>query len=457
MKPSAGYCPQPVVGDRMASVGPAAASIQPLSLRVNFSWIAAGNTVGALSQWGITIVLARLGDFDMVGTVGLAFAVCVPVGALSQLGLRGALVTDARREYCFGEYLALRLITAVVAIGVVLGIVLTRGYDAQTAQVIAVVAVAEFFKSISDIFHARLQQHERMDHIGKAMILRGPLMLAALASGVWLTGSLVWGMIGFAAALAAVLVGYDLPSTARVARAMLGQRDAGLRPQWSLRRLARLAWLTLPLGLVLMMVALTTSIPRLMVSHYLGDHALGLFIAIACVGVVGVRVVSALGQSAGPRLAKYHAAGDRAAYGRLLIRLLGLVAALGVAAVGAMAAVGGPVLSRVYDVDFTPHVSLAVCLTAAAAVMYLTMPLGIAVEAMRRFKTHMVIRAGGILVLFAATLLLIGDHGLGGVAVAMMLASGTTALGCVAVILHAMRQTKIGHTVVETESRPVGR
>ncbi|HYW81436.1 MAG TPA: oligosaccharide flippase family protein [Thermoguttaceae bacterium] len=457
MKPSVGYCPQPGVGDRMASAVPATGSIQPLSLRVNFSWIAAGNAVGALSQWGITIVLARLGSFDMVGTVGLAFAVCVPVGALSQLGLRGALVTDAKHEYCFGEYLALRLITAATALVVIFAIVLTRAYDAQTAQVIAVVAVAELLKSISDIFHARLQQHERMDHIGKAMILRGPLMLAALAAGVWLTGSLVWGMLGFALALAVVLVGYDLPSTARIARSTLDPHENSLRPQWNLRRLARLVWLTLPLGFVLMMVALATSIPRLMISHSLGDHALGVFIAIASVGAVGVRVVSALGQSAGPRLAKYHAAGNRAAYGRLLRRLTGLVAVIGAAAVGAMAVAGGPVLSRVYDADFTPHVSLAVSLTAAAAVMYLTMPLGIAVEAMRRFKTHMVIRAVGILVLSVATLLLIGDYGLQGAAVAMMLASGTTALGCVAVILYAMRQTKAGRTVIETQPRPVGR
>ena len=478
MKSSAGYCPPFPLGDRSKTSGgatgpPAAAggwrsaAVEPLSLRMNFSWIAAGNAVGALSQWGVAVVLAHVGNFDMIGLVVLAYAVCAPVNALGQLGLRGAVITDAESEYQFGDYLALRLITATLALLVVVGIALSGGYEPSTALVIAVIGLSEMLKSISDIFHGLLQQRERMDRIGIAMMIRGPLMLAALALGVYLTGSLLWGIAGFPLVLAAVLLVYDIPNAMRLLKAPgatgvspgatgvspvpgatgvspVPDQGAGvsswqsLRPRWQAAVLVRLAVLTLPLGVVLMMVALTTSIPRYMVSHYAGNHALGVFMSIAYLGVLGLRVVSAMGQSAGPRLAKYYAAGNMVAYGRLLLKLSAVVGVLGVAAMLGMALIGGPVLSRLYAADFTPHVGLGVWLMGAAGAMYLTVPLGIAVEAMRRFKTHMVIRSLGIGALLLLTPPLIAGYGLQGAAAAMAVASALTAAGCACVVCWAM-------------------
>ncbi len=162
----------------------------PLSLRGNFSWIAAGSAVEMACQWGVVVVLVRLGGLEMVGTLVLAFAVCVPVNALAQLGLRGAVVTDARREYRFGDYLALRLVTAAIALAVVGGIVLTTGCGREMAWIILAIGLGELLKSIRDIFNALMQQNERMDRIALSLMLRVPLRLGGLALCVWVTGNL---------------------------------------------------------------------------------------------------------------------------------------------------------------------------------------------------------------------------------------------------------------------------
>ncbi len=47
---------------------------QPLSLRTNVAWTIAGNVIYAASQWGVLIVLARLGSQEAVGQFGLALA-----------------------------------------------------------------------------------------------------------------------------------------------------------------------------------------------------------------------------------------------------------------------------------------------------------------------------------------------------------------------------------------------
>ena len=210
----------------------------PLSLRSNFSWLAAGNVVGALSQWGIIIILAHLGGSVMVGQVVLAFAVCAPVAALSQLGLRTALVTDARDEYRLGDYLALRLITSVAALAVMVGIAVVGGFRVETTAVIVVVALGETFASVSDVFHAIQQRRERMDRIAISRMIRGPLMLFLLTCGVLLTGNVIWAIVGFPLATAVTLAAYDLPGGVRVLRASDGGR---FRLHWDGPTLLRLA------------------------------------------------------------------------------------------------------------------------------------------------------------------------------------------------------------------------
>ena len=61
------------------------------SLRWNFSWTFVGNVVYSACQWAMLVVLAKIGNPEMVGQYGLAMAIATPVLALSTLQLtRGA-------------------------------------------------------------------------------------------------------------------------------------------------------------------------------------------------------------------------------------------------------------------------------------------------------------------------------------------------------------------------------
>ena len=173
-----------------------------------------------------------------------------------------------------------------------------------------------------------------------------------------------------------------------------------------------------------------------MVKHYLGDHALGVFASVACLAIVGSTVVSAVSVSASPRMARYHAAGNTAAYLRLLGKLVVLVAGLGTAAVLVMTLGGGPILSLLYGAEFARHAELAVYLMSAGAVAYLTLPLGVAVEAMRCFKTHMVVRGISVLTLLALAPGWIQAHGPKGAAMAMLAGSACSELGCAGVLVY---------------------
>ena len=412
-----------------------------LSLRANFSWTFAGNAAYVGCQWGMLVVLAKLGSPEMVGQFALGLAITAPVIMFTNLQLRSVQATDARREYLFGDYLGLRLTTTALALLVILGIVLVSGYRWETALVILAVGIAKAFEAISDAFYGLLQQHERMDRIAKSMVIKGLLSLVALGVGVHLMGSVFWGAVGLAVAWALVLVGYDIRSGALILNPLPqaggaapneGDQEAVLRPLWGVKTLARLAWLTLPLGFVMMLISLNSNIPRYFIERYLGEHELGIFAALAYLQVAGTTVVGALGQSASPRLAKYYAAGNGPAFRTLLLKLVGIGALLGGAGMLAALVAGREILTLFYRPEYAKYVDVLVWLMVATGTGYAGSFLGYGITATRAFSRFTVPYLIVTAIVIGFSMLLIPTYGLVGAA----WASGAGSLaGCIMPII----------------------
>src|SRR5690606_20475603 len=86
------------------------------SLRRNFAWTFAGNSVYMASQWGMLVVLAKLGSPSVVGQFAYALAIVSPAILFGNLQLRAILATDIETEYEFGDYVALRLLTSMLVV-----------------------------------------------------------------------------------------------------------------------------------------------------------------------------------------------------------------------------------------------------------------------------------------------------------------------------------------------------
>jgi len=264
-------------------------------------------------------------------------------------------------------------------------------------------------------------------------MLRGPLSLLALTAGIYLTGSIIWGAAGLAAIWAVLLAAYDVPSGWWLRRTWRADGDPApgcpVRPQdlgpcWEWSVLGRLAWLALPLGIAMMLFALNTNIPRYFIKAYLGERELGVFAAMAYLMMAGHQVVvGALAQAVRPRLARYYAAGNIGAFRRLLLKLVGIGAALG--AVGVLAAwvAGRQILSLVYKPEYAEHPGVFTVLMAAAGVLYVSAMFESAAVAARRLRTQTVVLAAVTLVSLLCCALLIRDQHLAGAAAAVAVSS----------------------------------
>jgi O-antigen/teichoic acid export membrane protein len=183
-----------------------------MKLSHNFSWALVGNAIYAACQWGMLVAIAKLGSPEMLGQFTLGLAITAPVLMFTNLHLRTVQVTDAKKQFMFGDYFALRIIGTTVGILVIIGIAATTGYRTETILTIGFITLAKAVETMSDVCYGLLQQNERMDLIARSSIVKGILSLILMSLGLYLSGSIIVGAAGLAVAWGLVLVCLDLPN-----------------------------------------------------------------------------------------------------------------------------------------------------------------------------------------------------------------------------------------------------
>jgi O-antigen/teichoic acid export membrane protein len=414
-----------------------------LSLRANFSWTFVGNAINAAAWFGMTVVLAKLGSPEHVGQFALGLATTAPIFMFATLRLRDVQATDSKQEYLFGDYFAMRLITTALALLAVAGIVAVSGFQWEVALVVLATAASKASEAISDAFYGLFMQQERLDRIAKSMMIKGPLSLVGLAVGFYLTGSVFWGVIGLTLARAVIMVSYDmrnatlsLSPSSKLFSHIIPKDFPG--PRWNAPTLARLAWLTLPLGFVTMLISFNSNIPRYFIEGHLGSYQLGIFAAIAAFQKTAPTIVQALGRSASPRLAKYYAANNARAFRKLTLRLIGLGVLLGGAGVLVALVAGRQILTLFYGPEYAlPGLFGLVML--GAGIDYVATMLLFVITSARYFRIQLplhLLTAGAVAL---ACFLLIPSAGLQGAAVALIIGNLIRAGGSLAAAWHAQR------------------
>lgn len=396
-----------------------------LSLRVNFAWSLLGNVVYAASQWGILVVLAKVGTPETVGQFTLGLAISAPIIMFAGLQLRAVQATDAHEEYKFGHYLGLRLLMAALAFAIIVGIALVSSYETAVVLTISAVALAKVFESISDVSYGLFQRHERMDRVAISMVIKGPLSLVTLGLIVWWADSVVLGAVGLAMAWLALLLLYDLRNARRL---------APIVPLLHTKRLWQLTKQAFPLGIVMLLLSLNTNVPRYAVEKYIDVGSLGIFAAMAYLIQAGTMVVTALGNAASPRLSNLYAHGDLSGFNRLLMKLVGIALLLGIGGIILSLAAGRELLTLLYTPEYAEYGLVLTWLMLVGALQYLGAFFGTAVTSKRRFRVQVPIQAVQVILTFFLSIYLIPDFGLVGAAWAMALSAAfaTSTYGVIA-------------------------
>lgn len=410
----------------------------PLSLRQNFSWTLSGNLAYTACQWGVLIVLAKLGSPVLVGQFALGLAITAPIFIFLNMQLRAVQVTDARGQFSFGDYFGLRLATVFIGLTLVMVIVLCWHLSRESALVILFLGLAKGSESLSDIVYGMMQRRERMDRIARSMIVKGLISLASLSLVVYYTRSAVWGAGALALAWVAVLLTYDIPSGVWIAKIASEFPAEALWPRWQREIIRTLALLALPLGFVVMLVSFNSSVTRYFIQGYCGTRQLGIFAALAYVQGAAATIEDAMAQSALPRLSKSYAARNREAFCSLLRNLLILGAALGLFGVTVAASAGHPLLTLVYGPEYALHSDVFVWIMMAICVNFLASFMLYAVTAARHFRAQLPLSITVALTTVVACVLFVPKYGILGGAYTLVIAAVVRVLLATALLSRAV-------------------
>lgn len=394
------------------------------SLSTNMVWTLASNIVFAAAQWVMLIVLARLGSAADVGQFALGIAVSTPVMLLASLSLRTVQVTSPTGAYLFGDYLALRAITTLIAVVAISSYALTSGLTLGTALTVMLLGVAKGVEAMSDILYGLQQRVERLDVVARSVMARGLAAMVGMVVGFAATGSVAVGAAGFGLAWLAVLIWFDIPQAMSTLRA-IRQPDHRhlLTARWDTATLRRLAWLSLPFGVSTMLAALIINIPRYSIAAEVGKADLGIFAALAYLVLAGQTVMTAVGQTALPRYSRLIRTEKPKEARRLLMLVTGIGVGLGLVAVGGSAVLGEWVLALIYGEEYGSRANVLVWIAAATALGFVGYSLDLFLFAVQRFTSLLISNAAAAAATFAGCLLLVPDRGITGAAIAMFAAS----------------------------------
>jgi O-antigen/teichoic acid export membrane protein len=419
-------------------------------LSASFSWTFTGNVVYGASQWAMVMVLAKLGSPEKVGQFALGMAVCAPIWLFSNLHLREVQATDAKQECQFGDYLALRLSTALAAMTAICVIANAIGDRREMVTIVIVIGFLRGLESLGDIFYGFLQQHERMDRICKSLLMKGPLALFALCVGFYATRSVAWGVCSAAVGLGLVLALYDV----RGPGITLGSANSGFRPRWDTRRLRDMVRLALPLGIVTSLNSLTINIPRYFVEHYSGQRELGVFAAISYLMLAGTAVVVSLGQACSSRLAQQYSSGTRSAFSELLTKLIAIASLLGISGVVVAVTCGQRLLKIFYGPQYSGNNDVFIWLMVAAGIGYVCTFLAYAMTAARCINAQLPLFLVVALSAFVGSAWLVPRDGMLGGAIALVVAMMVQLVGSFVIIFGALGRQAVPVSVVAAVQVP---
>ena len=284
------------------------------SFAADASWTIIGQIFYSACMLGWMSLISKFSSDDSRGRDVLATASANPIVAFAALGLRQMLATDVRHEHKFSWYLNLRIVCAVVALTIIIGIALFQPWT--VAAMMIAVGVFKTLEMVSDILFGRMQQFSRFDRIALSQIIRGLTTLVCLAIGLFFTHDALGAAIGLVMGFLLTLAIYDFPTAHRIAwnsaNVTVQQENDSEPTSGSAANVGKFLWHAAPLAFATTLVSLNLNMPIYFLRGYFhkeSEPMIGVFGALNYLPQVGNILMNALGVAASTRLARLYSDG----------------------------------------------------------------------------------------------------------------------------------------------------
>lgn len=355
------------------------------------SWTLIGNLFFAFSQFAILSIIAKFIGPEAVGYFSLLLALASPIFIFFNFKLRSVLLTESSiQEY--NTFVMLRKISLVIAGG--FSIIITSVLYSNLNYILGMLflILAKIFEMDSDLKYGLFQYKGMHSLVGKSMVIRGSLNIVGIILVILLELNNQYLFMGYL--LSNFLTWYFFDSSKQ--KKLLNRRQN----IYDIKKLKKLLYLVIPLGVSTVIGSLSTSLPRVIIEKHIGLYEMGIFSGIMYLLVVGNILLSSISTIVTPNLSKLY---QQQLY-KLYFKNLSFIVLLGffisVLINISIFIWGENILRIVFTVEYTGYTKLFERVGIGLIFLYSSIFLGTGLNAMRKFKYHPYINGIALLGMF---------------------------------------------------------
>ena len=413
-------------------------------------WFLAGTILYAASQWGLLILIAKIGSPEILGKYTLGLSVSAPIIMFTNLRLRFVISSDMSDDFFFNDYLSLRLCTTLLAFVLILCIALTFNPLRNIFAIVIIIAIAKSLEAMSDIYYGLLQRCEYVQRIALSLIVKGIGTVSIFGILLYLSRSIEIALGGIVLVWGSLLVFFD-----RHAPLYLNHRNRK-KLVWHFQKvssadifsfgfvnnrqvqLMALAKKALPLGIVAFLVSLSTNIPRYIIAWSQGARTLGFYSALSYIMIAGVMVIGSCGQPAIPRLALLARDGKVQELKKLIIKLLLLALLVGFSGWIIAFNYGATILRFFYGEEYFFYAKELYWIMVAAGLNYMALILWYTLTALQRFQIQVYFFVTDVIIVTLVSLWLVPQRGIMGAIIALICVMGFHVISSGVAVLYSV-------------------
>ena len=165
------------------------------NFRSNFIWNIIGTSFNAVNSLFFMIAVTRINGVDNAGIFTIAFSTACIIYIIGVYAGRIYQVTEPDKEITNKEYIVNRLITTILMIILVIMFCLIKGYAIFKTIIFILLTTYKALEAFSDVIYGILQKNEKLDKVGKSLILKSVMSIISFVLVDLITKNLIISII----------------------------------------------------------------------------------------------------------------------------------------------------------------------------------------------------------------------------------------------------------------------
>jgi O-antigen/teichoic acid export membrane protein len=313
----------------------------------------------------------------------------------------------------------LRVLMTIMTLSILIFGSLYLVSDGAMRIVILIVATAKAVEAMSDILYGYFQLRGFGGRVGISMLLKA--LFVVFTAGLALNYRSNASSLSLALLVAwlSLLILYDLPNAVKLGHGSTTQPGYRIKKHFHQAKL--LLTKTLPLAFVALICSVTTNLPRYFLESIAGTRDLGLYAAMAYLGIGLTLIAAGVGHAILPSLGRAWDPGSVGVFRSRYYQLLRIATVIGTGGIIFSLFLGKAILGIVYGAEYQEQSHVFVLIMIAAGLNMIGLYQWYTMTAMRMLRHQLILSSAVLLTLTALCSILVSRLGLAGAALAEIL------------------------------------